>query len=870
MRAVEALEQRGEKAVSGLLIALDENDVEVCKRAAMALERIGYVERILDEYGKHKYKPEIKHVLFLVARAGVIESMSDKLTTSQVNLVKNIVRIFGEAGTKEASEPMLELLSHTSDWTLKARIIEALGKIGVQEAIPHLINYIKDNEYWVRKSSVDALGMLNARDYVDDIASILDDPNPMARESSLIALSGLKVSCHQEKIEKLLMDPSSKVRSTALTALRKLELTTERESVIGLLRDAAEEVRIEGIRYFAARENSNILDDIIQLLSHGSEAVRHEVVEYVRKVKPAHFQKILHRFNIRELPTESISSLIEIASLVRDKDAYQFTVNMTGCSDPLLRAVALDALIKFGLKGNEKFFEKGLFDPSEAVRVTAIACIASGPGKKLLEKAKPLSKDPDESVRVAFALALGASGFAECKTFATEMLDDPSESVVAGALVSLASFDDPILMEVFNSRKEIKQIRGAISVIKENPRFGAIVDTIRSRALETNNLAVKLLLAHDNRKFTDDLLTLLKESLNPTLRVEAMAMLRLIDISEFFTAILGIMKKDPSAEVRIRAMEAVITVERDDEIISALSSMLFDPVVSVRYRAAELLGQYKQPMAIEALTHALDSSDRQFREIVTTSLSQLLSEKPGKVNELVKSVPETRTRKLGMAWLMGKSRKRGALKYLLNLLDDVDPDVRASALGGIGKFRRKQLLNNDDQLLFDTFMKRLEKCIYDPNERVRAAVVNTITAIGGDRAFGIVASALEDSDEFVRRRVAIGLAQLDAKHSIELLSEKAEQLPDMRSYMRGISYAAGVSYDKTVKHDELATSIVNELCSKEKMYIHFTSSPDKNMRVHAFRVLTLISSDTAETLKSIAMNDPSPEVRDEAARYFKG
>ncbi len=870
VRAVEALEQLGDKAVSGLLIALEEDDVEVRRRAAMALERIGYVEKILDEYGKDEYKPELKHVLFLVARAGVIESMTARLTTSQVHLVKNIVRIFGEAGTKEASGPLLELLALTTDWTLKARIIEALGKVDAQEAIPPLINYIKDNEYWVRKSSVDALGILNAQDHVDDIARILDDPNPIARESSLIALSGLKIASHQEKIEKLFLDPSSKVRGTALMTLRELGFTAEREKVIVLLKDTSEEVRIEGIRYFAERRDPKVFNDIIRLLSHGSEAVRQEVVRSLRKINPKSFNSIMHLFNINKLSHGSIAAIIEVAAVVRDKDAHHFLVYMTKCSDALLREKALNAVISFGLEGNEKLFEKGFFDPSEAVRIAALTSVASDAGQKLIEKARALSKDPVDTVRMAFVLAVGALQYATYKALVIDMLNDPSRRVAAGSVISMAALDNSTVVEFFKEREKILQLKKEISLIREELRFKPVVDLIRSRAHKMNNLELSFLLTNNEREYAGDLIKLLNKSVDPDQRVKILEILKFVNISEFFTLILRVMKQDPSVHVRLKAMDVVTSVNRTEEIISILSSMMFDLALEVRCGAAGLLAQYKHPKTLEALFHVLDTSDRQFRETVTTSLSKLLSEETPRLDELVKNVPSTTTRKLGMAWLMGKARKRGALKYLVKLLDDGDSDVRASALGAIGKFRRKQLLSGDDKYLFDTFMDRLGKCIYDPNERVRAAAVNAIVAIGGERAFTIVQSALGDVDEYVRKRAAVGIAKINTKKSLAVLNKKAAQIPHTHSYVRGISYAAGLLYDKAVKHDKIAKSIVDELCPEEKMYYHFKSSSDKSIRLHAFHVLALTSSDRLDDVKQLALKDPLPEVREKARSYLAG
>jgi HEAT repeat protein len=857
VRAVEALEQMGEKSVPSLLVAMEDEDHEVRRRAALALERIGYVESILREYGKEDYKPELRKILLHIAKAGVIESLSDKLTSSDTQFKKRIVRILGEAGTRDAAEPLLDLLKQTSDWTLKARVIQSLGKVGAVEAIPLIIANLKNTEFWVRWAAAEALGILDAKDYIDDVAAILDDPNPIARESALRALSMLRVTVHWDKIEHLLQDPSVRVRATALRVMRELGITAQSQKILDIMRESSDEVKIEAIKYFNAIRETSVQMDIIRLLPYGSEELRKEVVEYVKNVPPGNFRDVRELFDESALPEHVTASLIEIGALINDNEAYRFILEYTGSVDESLRERAFHGIASFGFSDNEPIFEKALFDPSKAVRTIVLASIGPSSKDDFFKKAKVLANDPDEDVRLALALAIGGSGSDYFKPLVIKLLDDPSYRVVGGAFISFASYNDPKFLEHFYARKNIKEIRSEIVKISQDARFTRIIDDIRARAKESRNLEVALLFARDDREFGSELLSRLRETLDPVIRLKAIEMLKIIALPEYFTSVLGIMKRDPYGEIRIEAMNVISAIGRADEVIAALASMLMDPAPDVRIRAADLLSRYKDPKALEALLHVLDTSDRDFREAVTTSLSELLSGEPEKVSELVKKVPETKMRKIGMAWLMGKSQKKGATKLLLELANDDDPEVRASAVGALAKFKKKSLLENMDKL------------IYDPNERVRAATVNAIVMTGGDKAFDIVKAALQDIDEFVRARAVVGLARLDLKKSIQILKAKASKFPEFRSYLNGLLYIAGTSYAAHGKMDAMAVGIVEEICSREKMMHVFRKSPDKKDRLHAFRILTLIHTDDKSGLVESALKDAAPEIRREARKYSK-
>ena len=855
VRAVEALEQLGKESTPSLLIALEDEDMEVRRRSALALERIGYVAQILQEYGEEQYKPELRKILFLIAQAGVIESLSDRLSKADKHLQKRIVRLLGEAETVDAADPLLDLLKNTEDWTLQARIIQSLGKIDAQKAIPILIDYLRDNEYWVRRSAVEALAVLNATAYVDDVAVILDDPNPQARESALRALSMLKVTSHWDDIKKLLYDPATRVRSTALMVMRELGITVEPKMIIELLTEAPDDVRIEAIKYFAATMNADVLHEIIKLIPLGSKKLHKEVNKYIRRIKPQEFNALTRIVNMESLENDALMTFIEMASIIKDNDGYNFILEFTDSVDEALREKAFRAIADYGFSENEVLFEKALFDPSRSVRTIVLACVGSDAGENFLNKATILLKDPDENVRLALTLAFGVSGKKEFKPLIVKMVDDPSHKVVAGAFISLASFNDPEFLQVFYGHPNIRDIKAEITNISDDTRFRHIIDEIRLTAQKTRNMEVDLIFSKNDRVFANELVRKLREALDPVLRIKAIEMLKIIATPELFTSILSVMKKDPFAEVRLQAMDVVASIGREEEVISAFSTSLYDPAPTVRDKAAELLGKYRNPRALEALLHVLDTPDREFREAVTTALSYLLRGDPEKNAELLKNMPETKTRKIGMAWLMGKSRKRGSVNFLTGLLDDNDPEVRAAAIGAIAKFKKKQFVNS------------LEKLIYDPNERVRAAAVNAITVTGGDRAFDIASIALQDIDDFVRTRAVIGLAKLNIRKTISVIRSKVNKFPELRPHLKGVLYASGEHYEDVMHMDSVAVHIVDELCHRKDMETMFRQSTDHVKRMHALRVLALTSNGDNYEFLSQALKDPISEIREEAKKY---
>ncbi|MEW5910418.1 MAG: HEAT repeat domain-containing protein, partial [Thermodesulfobacteriota bacterium] len=253
-----------------------------------------------------------------------------------------------------------------------------------------------------------------------------------------------------------------------------------------------------------------------------------------------------------------------------------------------------------------------------------------------------------------------------------------------------------------------------------------------------------------------------------------------------------------------------------------------------------------------------DTTDREFREAVTTSLSKILCRQPEQIPGLITQIPASKTRKLGMSWLLGKTQQPGAIRFLAELLKDPDPDVRASAIGALAKFKDKPLF------------EYLKQMIYDPNERVRAAAVNAMSVAGDMKAFEIVKSGLEDIDGFVRKRAAVGLARIDLEKALVEMEKRRTRFAEIDSSLRGVTCAAGKLLDPSVGEDPVARNVITELCPEEDLLRELKSSPKEERRLHAFRILAAVHRHNPRNLNAIVKNDPSAMLREEAKTLLAG
>ncbi|MCS7232429.1 MAG: HEAT repeat domain-containing protein, partial [Elusimicrobiota bacterium] len=85
--------------------------------------------------------------------------------------------------------------SQSSDPYIRRQAAEQFGVLRDLRAIPHLKRLLKDENPFVRQTSVDSLGLLRAKEVLDDILYVLiNDKELQVRQSAIVALGYIGIS----------------------------------------------------------------------------------------------------------------------------------------------------------------------------------------------------------------------------------------------------------------------------------------------------------------------------------------------------------------------------------------------------------------------------------------------------------------------------------------------------------------------------------------------------------------------------------------------------------------------------------------------------------------------------------------------------
>jgi len=348
-----------------------------------------------------------------------------------------------------------------------------------------------------------------------------------------------------------------------------------------------------------------------------------------------------------------------------------------------------------------------------------------------------------------------------------------------------------------------------------------------------------------------------RESLVEEERLQALAICEVVATGQSYTTALSILRNDPSAEVRARAFDLLLKARGDAEAGRVVATMLADPHPKVRNKAARTLGRMNFPDALEALLRALDTTDREFREELTTALSVHLLRDPKHGEEILREIPPGKTRKIGMIWLLGKTRREGTMRMLLRYLEDENGDVRAAAVGALAKYP------------VGLIAKHLRKSLPDPNPRVRAAAVNALSTIQTMENEAEMAGMLSDPDAYVRQRAAVALLRIGSETATARIRKTAEEPPELQPvWLAGGVLLGEISPSEAAANPDTAR-FLGELFPEPEAAAAVGESADPAQRKRAFRALQVLSTERSLQAAESLCADPDPALREEARTWLR-
>ena len=206
------------------------------KMARQSLIEMGtsVLDRILSEYQKMSLVLKEQMVLVLGGigddrgRARILEALRGKERWLRLNAIEALAQV----GEPHLARRLAEMLKAEKDDWVVATLVSIIGRVGNQEQMPLMVEFMSHRDARVRANCVESLGTIAGPDCRDQLQPLLRDPNDRVRVNAAIVLWRLGDREVTGILKELLKDTNKWVRASAAFALGEI---ADREAVPSLL-----------------------------------------------------------------------------------------------------------------------------------------------------------------------------------------------------------------------------------------------------------------------------------------------------------------------------------------------------------------------------------------------------------------------------------------------------------------------------------------------------------------------------------------------------------------------------------------------------------------------------------------------------------
>jgi cyclophilin family peptidyl-prolyl cis-trans isomerase/HEAT repeat protein len=270
-----------------------------------------------------------------------------------------------------------------------------------------------------------------------------------------------------------------------------------------------------------------------------------------------------------------------------------------------------------------------------------------------------------------------------------------------------------------------------------------------TRAGISQEIALRIMRAEDERRWDNELATLLADKSAAVRRRAALAAGRIGD-ERAVNLLVTMLRVDGESSVRAMAAFALGETESARGAEGLMAELKSSESAMVRARALEALGKIAA-----ALPKTEEARARSIGEAILTALRAEEARKPQADRETVL---------LGLTAAL-RARPANAGAVVIKFISDKDARVRADALNTLARLRAKEGMEQVRSLL-----------LKDADPVVRANAARVLGAAEDKEAFDALASHLSDADARVRVSAIRALASLKDERVTNLLVERAGKL----------------------------------------------------------------------------------------------
>lgn len=859
IRALEAFETMRIEDTAPLEAALRDPNADVRRRAALALERVGYLERIIKDLTSHDRMTRTHAYAGLVAlgEVGLADSVASYLHFSSFEVRAVVARACGDLGIARLGTALLRAIDDEA-WPVRAAVCEALGRLHHEAAPPALIHALEDGEEVVREAAAEALTTYAAdvlTPHVASFAATYERGSIVVRRSLVVIVGRIEDPAADALIVRAASDPSDMVRLPAVIALDRRPEEVKVGPLIARLTDASLDVRMAAITALGSTAGAEVFEGLLRALSGANNQLRERLAQSLARGPRQALLARLPELEMNESPDVRIGMAWTLGK-IGDPAGVPTLTRFLRSDDAAIRASAAGALAKIAHPSACNALFEAAGDPDARVRaavVNSLSRVEGGTGRAL-ETFASLARDPDAFVRdralIAFANAAGPDG--ETRARAMAIRAAPAARTVALALIGT----EASMTTVFEDLAQPKSFDAIVTFLDHEhagvrAAFFAAVRLEDPANAESPAEATRIVAQYEKA---------LRTNLDVSARLLAVQGLAQLGFERAVPALCDAATGDPDEAVRLRATRALGPSAADGGARRALVRAIGDPSSLVAMAAARAVTQVRGPDVTAALERRLGAGTEELRDVVEETLADLHRDDPTPFVDWMMGV-DVADLLAPAVRVLARMANPTMLPLFERLLRHGSPLVRVETVRALAR------------LPFTDVVKQIEAATQDPNEDVRLAVVEG--AAGIPDALTRLAMLRRDPSVRVRTAAASSLEHLRGASSRGAVRALEAMLADASPLVRAaaLTSLAGsrepegllafgqawgrVSLDARLdlRREPRAAAISDRIARR------LTSSSDADERRCAITALGAFAAPGCAAWIVPALGDPSAEVR---------
>jgi serine/threonine-protein kinase len=262
--------------------------------------------------------------------------------------------VLNVVGTSKSVKYLLEVIAD-SDWWVRTRAADALGKIGGPRVVDAVLALIKDDNQDIRRAAIEILNQTKDERAVAQLIEATRDPDWWVSERAVDALAEIGSSKALPRFIDMLQG-EAKSLPTVIRAIGKIGDQKSLEALMPMLSRPENEIKIEAIAALAKLADERRADTIrvrLQAVSTSSDGTLSQAVSRA-------LQELDNRFSTQQIAENQRAEKLQepAKTLLIDNAALEKVVKQT---EETAAATRLDiATLKPGdvIEGRYKFIEK--------------------------------------------------------------------------------------------------------------------------------------------------------------------------------------------------------------------------------------------------------------------------------------------------------------------------------------------------------------------------------------------------------------------------------------------------------------------------------------------------------------------------------